>query len=172
MGTLRETGRDNGRDTAAAMGRGLPARCARRRQNRDEPERTGGNRLNQEAEPRTETDLNRTGGTALQANRSFARRNAGVLSETSKGSSGVPATGGAKTRGRKRLDGERFQLKSKPSGRRHASGGLRNPGARVSFPRRRAAKGGPSPQPEDEKKPETHPAVRCSWKMRKRTGQR
>jgi hypothetical protein len=31
MGTLRETGRDNGRDTAAAMGRGLPARCARRR---------------------------------------------------------------------------------------------------------------------------------------------
>jgi hypothetical protein len=39
------------------------------------------------------------------------------------------------------------------------------------IPRRRAAKGAPFSQPEDEK-PETHPAVRCSWKMRKRTGQR
>jgi hypothetical protein len=52
-------------------------------------------------------------------NRSFARRNAGELSETSEGSSGVPATGGTKTRGRK--DSVEKNL-SKPFGRRRASG--------------------------------------------------
>jgi hypothetical protein len=111
------------------MRRGLPARCARRRQ---KPRRTREDRW-KSIEPTSRTknrnDPNRTGGTALQANRCFAWRNAGVLSETSKGSSGVPATGGAKIRGRNRLDGERFQLKSKSSGRRHASSGPRNPEA-------------------------------------------
>jgi hypothetical protein len=66
------------------MRRGLSARCARRSQ---KPGRTREDRW-KSIEPTSRTKnrngLNRTGGTALQANRCFAWRNTVVLSETSK----------------------------------------------------------------------------------------